>query len=141
MLLARMIACSVLGCAALMTAPSINAQSYTVTDLGTLGGPAAFPAWLSRSFLVGGSLTAGKHENAFHWTPGFPLTALKGLGGQEFVAFGVNNNGDGVGLSFLVDHTTEHAIAWLAGKKIDLGTLPGGDYSEAFGNNIHDVIV
>ena len=112
-----------------------------MTDLGTLGGDIAFPSQITAANIVGGSITAADLENAFFTSNTSGLMDLPGLGGGNAVAFGVNAGDNAAGISYLLDHTTEHAVAWEQGKPIDLGTLPGGDYSEAFGINAANLVV
>jgi probable HAF family extracellular repeat protein len=49
-------------------------------------------------------------------------------------AFGLNNRGQVVGRASLSSGET-HAVLWDQGQLIDLGTLPGGTYSEAYAIN------
>jgi probable HAF family extracellular repeat protein len=69
------------------------------------------------------------------------MSILYGLGGFDVVSFGISSKNLPVGLSYLTDDTTEHAIIWSASKKIDLGTFANGDYSEAFSANANNLIV
>ncbi len=138
---ARRMRCLLFVCLAAIAASSIRAQTYTLTDLGTLGGPAAFPAWLSQSYLVGGSLSTEQDEYAFTWITGQALTPLSDLSNLADCAFAVNNSGNATGLYLLGDNATEHAMAWINGKKLDLGTLKGGSVSQANANNNHNEVV
>jgi probable HAF family extracellular repeat protein len=65
--------------------------------------------------------------------PATPLD-LGTLGGQFSLASALNNRGDVVGRSVTASGTT-HGFLWQAGEMIDLGTLPGGTYSEALAVN------
>jgi probable HAF family extracellular repeat protein len=56
------------------------------------------------------------------------------LGGTFSVAFGVNDNGVGVGAAETASGAV-HAIVWINGESVDLGALPGGDSSRAFSIN------
>ncbi|HLV81195.1 MAG TPA: hypothetical protein VKT32_12985, partial [Chthonomonadaceae bacterium] len=69
------------------------------------------------------------------------MKVLYGLGGYDVIAFGLSSKNLPVGLSYLSDDTTEHAIVWSGAKKIDLGTFTSGDYSEAFSANATSLIV
>jgi len=55
-------------------------------------------------------------------------------------AYGINDKGQIVGDS-VKDKTISHAFLWQNGKMIDLGTLPGGQNSDAMGINNNGQIV
>lgn len=137
----RSLCFSLLALAALLTLRPAAAQTYTITDLGTTGGAIAFPDGMSGGQIVGGSLDSSQTGRGFRWTATKGMTVLYGLGGFDVVAFGISSKNLPVGLSYLADDTTEHAIVWQGSKKIDLGTFANGDYSEAFSANATDLIV
>ena len=59
------------------------------------------------------------------------MTDLGTLGGDTSYALGINDSGEVVGYSYLADNVTRHAFTWsAAGGMVDLGTLPGGAWSE-----------
>ncbi len=128
-----------------LTAPG---QSYTITDLGALGGDT------SRSYnvndlgqVVGEAETAGGDKHAFLWLPepayGLPagINDLGTLGGSESVAFGVNGAGQVVGRADTATPGVYHAFLWDSPSGMqDLGAL-GGQLSEAYAvNDLGDVV-
>ena len=59
------------------------------------------------------------------------MTDLGTLGGDTSYAFGINDSGEVVGYSYLADNVTRHAFIWtVTGGMVDLGTLPGGAWSQ-----------
>jgi len=114
-------------------------------DLGTLGGPDAMALGVNESGQIfGNSYTSldaspvcGNPESgfdalttgAFLWQKG-KMTNLGSFGGTCTNALALNNRGQVVGYSFLVQDATFHPFRWEQGKLIDLGTL-GGDFGVA----------
>lgn len=119
-------------------ASGAGAQSYVVTDLGTLnsnGLLASFAYGVNDSgTIVGNSnVRSASDYNAFSYANG----AIKNLGtlgnGADSEATGVNNSGVVVGDSFTVG-SIAHAFAYTGGAMNDLGTLGG---SRSFGEAIN----
>jgi probable HAF family extracellular repeat protein len=78
-----------------------GAQSYTVTDLGTLGGSAIWPAGINASGRVVGYsyLADNVTVHAFLWSKANGIQDLGTLGGAFSVATGINGKGQIVGYS------------------------------------------
>jgi probable HAF family extracellular repeat protein len=119
--------------AVLDNAPA-NPGTFTVQDLGTLGGPFALVQAMSKSGeVVGISRVADNtRSDAFAWTEATGMVDIPGFGGSVSIAQAVNDHGVVVGYSYFPGDNTYHAFRWspLDGTT-DLGTLPGGSYSEA----------
>jgi probable HAF family extracellular repeat protein len=60
------------------------------------------------------------------------------LGGTASAANSINNRGWAMGAANLPGNTTEHAIVWIHGKLIDLGTLGGPNSSVAWSSVKND---
>jgi probable HAF family extracellular repeat protein len=113
--------------------------SYTVTDLGTLGGPFASPAAINNRGQVVGSTGGDTTGHAFLWQKGM-MTDLGTLGSDSSIALGINNRGQAVGGSGTPGGIQTHAFLYSHGVMTDLGTL-GGDLSLARGINNRDQVV
>jgi probable HAF family extracellular repeat protein len=116
--------------------------TYSVTDLGTLGGTYSYGLSINNSGQVAGySTTAGNAvDHAFLYSGG-TMTDLHTLGGTISIAFGINNNGQVVGYSDTVGNVAAHAFLYSGGTMTDLGTLDSGTFSEAIGINNSGQIV
>jgi probable HAF family extracellular repeat protein len=121
-------------------------QGGSPSDLGTLpGGTSSCTQWINeRGVIVGGAtngtidpLTGYPEVNAALWKNG-TIRNLGTLGGNESVAFGLNNRDQAVGfaLNTIPDPYTNvlafgatqaHAFLWQEGVMQDLGTLGGPD--------------
>lgn len=89
------------------------AQSYTVTDLGSLGGTATATAINASGEVVGSSGTAVQLvTHAFYWTPATGMIDLGTLGGNVSQAFGINARGIIAGGSNETDNTNTLAFIW-----------------------------
>ncbi len=107
--------------------PFAVAQTYTVTDLGTLPGTIRSEAFdVSDSGQVVGF--SDSPLQAFSWFQG-DLVALPTLGGSFGLAYGVNNAGQIVGASSTKGDTEVLAVIWTQSELLDLGVLPGGSNS------------
>lgn len=114
--------------------------SYTLTDLGTLGGSASETyAMNAAGQSVGYARTTGGAMHAF-LADGGVLRDLGTLGGTTSRAFAINAAGHVVGWSLLASEAPQHAFLYRDGRMIDLGTLGGTD-SGAYGINAIGEIV
>ena len=117
--------------------------SYTVTDLGALGGSTSFATAINSSGSVTGFFPAASGDtHAFLWTASTGMQDLGTLGGPITQAEGINDAGYVVGFAALPNYSL-HAFLWAptAGIK-DLGTLGGPTgFSAAFGIDGHNRIV
>jgi probable HAF family extracellular repeat protein len=101
---------------------AVAQQAYEVTDLGTLGGTAAFAyAINSAGQVAGGSaLTGSTPLHAFLYSQG-TLTDLGTLGGAQSEAFGINDSAQVVGYANTAGGG-DHATLWNGTTPTDLGT-------------------
>ena len=117
--------------------------SYTVTDLGALGGSTSFATAINSSGSVTGFFPAASGDtHAFLWTASTGMQDLGTLGGPITQAEGINDAGYVVGFAALPNYSL-HAFLWTptAGIK-DLGTLGGPTgFSAGFGIDDHNRIV
>jgi probable HAF family extracellular repeat protein len=114
----------------LFLASVASAQSYTVTDLGTLLGDStsAGAALNGAGEVVGFLSTTVQH--GFLWSAGRGMLDLPPLPGGNFsIAVGINAGGVVAGTSTTKNGGNDHAVLWINGKIQDLGTLPGGTAS------------
>lgn len=126
----------------LIFAHIVHAQSYTVTDLGTLGSSySSYTAVaINSSGMVVGWCTSAdsSYNHAFSYSNG-QMTDLGTLGGSTSFANGINDEGVIVGDSYTAGNA-DHAFSYSNGKMTDLGTL-GGSSSQATGINNTGTIV
>jgi len=118
-------------------ATSAAAQSYTVTDLGTLHAGSARVHGVNASGQAVGSSghPHGAETHAFFWQKAGGIRDLGTLpGGDYSAAFAINDAGMVVGTSNT--STSTHAFSWtLTHGLSDLGTLPGTNASSALAIN------
>ena len=69
--------------------------------------------------------------------PHYTITDLGTLGGTFSYAGAINNKGSAGGAATLPGDTTQHAVVWRKGGKIDIGTF-GGPNSALFGKGLNE---
>ena len=126
---------------ALMVAPLVGAQQYTVTDFGNCGGLGYGFGINDSGTVVGYCTNGGSAERAFRSTPSGSLQDIGSLGGDTSNANGINNAGSVVGFSYLAGDVIFHAFLWTqtAGMQ-DLGTLGGPSSAAHAINNVGQVV-
>jgi probable HAF family extracellular repeat protein len=121
--------------------------TYSITDLGTLGGANSVPLWVTNTGEVVGYSDTGEFDgsglpidHAFRWSKGV-MQDLGTLGGNNSLASGVNSEGEIAGLADVTGGATSHAALWYKGTVTDLGTLTGASgFSQAqLVNSAHQV--
>ena len=127
-----------------LTLYSVIAQAlptYTVKDLGTLGGNSSSPAGInSRGQIVGSSYLADNLTvHAFLYDEG-RMIDLGTLGGANSRAAAINDHGQIVGTSSTNGSIISEAFLFSEGKMIGLGSL-GGISSDAYDINNSGQIV
>jgi probable HAF family extracellular repeat protein len=108
--------------------------SYSMIDLGTLGGAGSYPAAINNSGqVVGTSETASGATHAFVWDSSQGMQDLGTFGGPNSFAVAINDSGQVAG--YADTSTGGHAFEWDSSHGMqDLGTL-GGSSSQAFAMN------
>src|SRR5213594_4274311 len=108
--------------AVLLSAATAPAQSYTITDLGTLGGASSQANCIGSWGLVGGvSETKEAEYHAFIYS-GRSMRDIGAFGGSTAAAQAINGRGQVTGYAF---DGAYHAILWSNGTVTDLGSLGG----------------
>jgi len=113
--------------------PQVQAQLYTVTELGTLGGTTSTAAGMSRTGNVVGTstLVGDATSDSFIYANG-TMTDLGTLGGSYGLADGANSSGAVVGYSYPPGNLQIDPFVNSNGTMTDLGTLGGvGGFSVA----------
>ncbi|HEV8690159.1 MAG TPA: hypothetical protein VGQ91_07685, partial [Ideonella sp.] len=123
-------------------APATAATYYVVKDLGTLPGDTdSIATGLNGQGDVVGWSNGPNGYRGFVYTQAGGMVALPGLPDRPR-AFPrkINNAGDIAGTADAGGTDLGHAVRWRGGVAQDLGTLPAGDFSAAWGiNNLGDV--
>ena len=111
-----------------------TAVEYTITDLGTLGGPSSFALGINNNAqVVGFADTVAAPGHAFLYSSGV-MTDLGTLYGN---ARAINNSGQIVGGASTSGNPAFHAFSYSGGVMTDLGVsgATGATWSEAEGIN------
>lgn len=115
--------------------------SYTVTDLGTLGGAQSIAFSINNAGQVTGyALTASNATHAFLYSAG-TMNDIGTLGGSSSVGFAINDSGQITGDSAPSGDGNSRAFSYESGPLMNLGTLPGSSVSHGFGINNAGMIV
>jgi probable HAF family extracellular repeat protein len=129
-------------------AASALTTTYSIRDLGTLGGDNSVPIWIiNRGDVIGYSETGkvdgfgNPIQHAFLWSKGV-MQDMGTLGGSNSFALGGNDEAQVVGYADVSGGATSHAVLWDEGTITDLGTLGGPDgFSFAqLVNNKHQIV-
>jgi probable HAF family extracellular repeat protein len=124
---------------------NVEAQTYTVTDLGLLpGDTGSWSTYINSSGQITGCSDTSNSQagvcnwmysgDAFVWSGTTELQSLGTLSGDDFsVGYFISDSGAIVGESWNVASQTGQGFLWTkSGGMIGLGTLPGGSsYSDA----------
>lgn len=122
-------------CSCLASAASAQ-TTYTITDLGTLGGSTSIGFGINSSGqITGSSATAGDTTRHAFLYSGGTMKDLGTLGGNLSEGAGINDAGQVTGDSDITGDQGSHAFLYSGGTMTDLGVLPGGNYS--FGSAIN----
>lgn len=120
-------AAALLALAALFS-PTAHAQSYLVTDLGTLGGASSIGLGVNNSGQVTGhSNPDPSNANIYHaflYSKG-AMTDLGTFGGSDSEGTGINDAGQITGFALGPGDHLEHAFLYSNGTLSDLGSLTG----------------
>jgi probable HAF family extracellular repeat protein len=127
-----------------MSPAATASATYTVTDLGTLGGSSSYATALNDSGLVVGQAgtTGDAEQHAFLYSGSFPPLDLEG--GSYSLPFDINELGNVVGLFTFEEPFVSHGFLYEGSLPVqDLGTLTGivGSRSIASGINSNGHIV
>jgi probable HAF family extracellular repeat protein len=125
----------------LILVPLVAAQKYNVTDLGVFPGGTVSQGQAINILgqVAGYARFANYNAHGFFWSELTGLVDLGAIPPETNFSLGqaINSFGDVAGYSDYNDLGQENAVVWIQGTIHNLGTLPGGTYSQA--NGINDV--
>ncbi len=117
-------------------------------DLGTLGGGYAKAFSINNSSVVTGTAQVGTGFGSFHafiWEAATGMRDLGTIAGSSSSGNFINANGHVAGWSSISTDNRRHAFLYDGATMHDLGAIGDNDFlsdrSEAYGVNIHDVVV
>jgi probable HAF family extracellular repeat protein len=123
----------------LTVVPALAIPTYSITDLGTLGGTSSEAYGINNGGqVVGLAEIAGEYSRAFLYSGG-PLIDLGTLGGSASSAYGINDGGQVVGWALNASGAT-CACLWEAGVPYGLNALipAGGDWALGIARDINE---
>ena len=114
---------------------SSQAQTYMVTDLGTLGTNASFATGVNAGGQISGYSASGPNAaRAWRYSPGVGLVELGSFGGADNRALGINNAGQVTGYSTDTSGAA-HGFISSGGALTDIGGF--GDGANVFPQHIN----
>ena len=114
---------------------SVGAQTYVITDLGTLGTNAAFATGVNASGQVAGYSMGGTNAaQAWRYTAGVGLVDLGSFGGADSRALGINDAAQVTGYSTDTNGAA-HGFVFSGGALTDIGGFADG--AEVFPQHIN----
>lgn len=117
------------------------ASSYTLTDLGTLGGRLTVAKDINDSAqIVGYSITSSGQRRSFIWHPQKGIEDIGTFGGNYNCAYSINDYGQVVGY-FVSDSGQRKAFIWDETKGYQDINTQSNNFSEAYSiNNLGQVV-
>src|SRR5258708_23451513 len=111
-------------CLALAAPFAAQAQTYTITDLGTLGGSFSIALGVnSHGQVIGNSFTTGDQDlHAFIYSDG-RMRDLGTLGGSSSSADAIDDLGRVFGTAYTAGNASSRAFLYADGRMIDIGPL------------------
>ena len=122
---------------------SLYGASYTITDLGTLGGNNSVAYGINESSQIAGysrTSSSGDNHHGFIWDKGV-MTDLGTLGADLSHVYDINESGQIVGFLYYQNTGTNQAFIWEEGIITELTPFTEGGSSTAWAINDSGVIV
>ena len=134
----KLFVCASFAAILLASESAAAAPAYTVTDLGTLGGPASSAHGINDSGEITGVAETGPDNSAAFLYANGKMKNLGTLGGSVGVGLGINASGKVAGYS--TNSQTYRPFLYNGRKMKDLGDLGGGT-ATAYAINRHGDVV